>query len=221
MSEQVSGEWLSTSQAAARLGISERAVQKRCHAGKLAARRDVTPQGVRWEIDGRELPNRTGEPGRERTPEPTNQVRARTGELGSSDAQQDANEPANLGREPANELPNHNAELLRVQLEAANQRAERAEGEAEFLRARVSELTAITMQQARALESAQHRASLPAPGEQTPPPQEPQSAPSVPMAQEAEQTPAAREKGAERPRRGRSLVERWWLGTILGIKADE
>lgn len=60
-----SGEWLTVSQAAAALGISERAIQKRCASGKLAARRVETAQGTRWEIDANQITRtgtRTGEP---------------------------------------------------------------------------------------------------------------------------------------------------------------
>ncbi len=66
-------EYLTVSQAAARLGISSRAVQKRCNAGTLAARRVSTPAGDRWEVEAANLPanldaswTRTDEPnGRE------------------------------------------------------------------------------------------------------------------------------------------------------------
>ncbi len=93
-----SGDWLTVSQAAAALGISERAVQKRCASGKLAARRVETPQGTRWEIDANQIT---------RTVTRTSEPNART-----LDANQDANqrtkspEPRELtheiGREPAN-----------------------------------------------------------------------------------------------------------------------
>jgi hypothetical protein len=100
--------WLTTSQAAARLGISERAVQKRCTSGKLTARR--TDDG-RWEIAADSLP-RTGEPNRtrtNRTGEPQDGNRANLSTI------QDANEP-NLGRErtepDANQFTRMEAEVL-------------------------------------------------------------------------------------------------------------
>jgi hypothetical protein len=69
MSKEPGGEWLTVSQAAQVLGISPRAVQKRCHNGKLAARRVSTPAGDRWEVQAANLDaswTRTGEPiGRE------------------------------------------------------------------------------------------------------------------------------------------------------------
>lgn len=50
MSEPQS-KYLTVSQAAARLGLKERTVQKHCAAGKLAARRVSTPTGDAWQID--------------------------------------------------------------------------------------------------------------------------------------------------------------------------
>ncbi len=43
-------EWTNTSDAAARLGISERAIQRRCKSGKLRARLVPTATGQAWEI---------------------------------------------------------------------------------------------------------------------------------------------------------------------------
>jgi len=47
---------LTVSQAAARLGISERTVQRRCKRGQLTARLENTPDGMQWLIDGATLP---------------------------------------------------------------------------------------------------------------------------------------------------------------------
>ena len=47
---------LTVSQAAARLGISERTVQRRCKNGQLSARLDTTPDGAQWLIDPATLP---------------------------------------------------------------------------------------------------------------------------------------------------------------------
>lgn len=94
-------QWIDATEAARRLGISPRAVQKRCATGKMAARRITTAQGVRWELDAREL---GCEPANQTNEQDANQ---RTGgrELGSFDAQSDANRDANPrteGREPTN-----------------------------------------------------------------------------------------------------------------------
>jgi hypothetical protein len=47
--------WLSVDDAAERLGISIRAVQKRLKKGTLRGRKEKTPTGERWLIDGGEL----------------------------------------------------------------------------------------------------------------------------------------------------------------------
>jgi hypothetical protein len=49
-------EWLTTSEVAARLKISERTVQRRCASGKLRARRVTTDEGVFWQVDAASLP---------------------------------------------------------------------------------------------------------------------------------------------------------------------
>jgi hypothetical protein len=46
-----STRWLTVSQAAAQLKVSERAIQRRCKNGKLRARLTPTPTGQQWEID--------------------------------------------------------------------------------------------------------------------------------------------------------------------------
>jgi excisionase family DNA binding protein len=43
-----SGEWLTVTQAATRLGVSERTVQRRCKSGKLVARRMGDDKGTIW-----------------------------------------------------------------------------------------------------------------------------------------------------------------------------
>jgi len=53
--KEEAAQWLSAAQVAQMLGISKRAVQSRCHAGTLRARRVQTPQGEAWEIDSAAL----------------------------------------------------------------------------------------------------------------------------------------------------------------------
>ena len=50
-SEADASTWLTTSQAAARLGISERTVRRRCEGGKLAAHQVTTDSGREWRVD--------------------------------------------------------------------------------------------------------------------------------------------------------------------------
>ena len=156
------GEWLTVAQAAAALGVSARAVQKRCASGKIAARRVTTPQGAKWEIDANPL-GRTSEPAREhgartsehgtRTSEPAREHGARTSEParehGTRTSEPSEHEPAN---EPANEsdanqrtdadsyaarlIEAQAAEILflRAQIEAANLNAARWAQEARDMR---------------------------------------------------------------------------------------
>ena len=50
MSNNARGQWLTTSAAAAALGVSERTIQRRAQAGKLTARKVVTGDGEKWEV---------------------------------------------------------------------------------------------------------------------------------------------------------------------------
>jgi excisionase family DNA binding protein len=47
----LSPDWLTVSQAAAALGISERTVRRRCESGKLAANLATTDNGREWQIE--------------------------------------------------------------------------------------------------------------------------------------------------------------------------
>jgi hypothetical protein len=49
-------EWLTTSEVAARLKISERTVQRRCKSDKLKCKRVMTEDGVSWQVDATSLP---------------------------------------------------------------------------------------------------------------------------------------------------------------------
>ncbi len=53
--QQSSTRWLTVAEAAAQIGISERATQRRCKSGKLRARLTATPTGQQWEIDPTEF----------------------------------------------------------------------------------------------------------------------------------------------------------------------
>ena len=50
-SAQKGAQWLTVSQAAALLGVSERTIRRRCEGGKLAARLESTASGPAWLID--------------------------------------------------------------------------------------------------------------------------------------------------------------------------
>lgn len=47
---EVGGDWLNVSQAAARLGVSERTIQRRATAGTLTARKVTGRDGQAWEV---------------------------------------------------------------------------------------------------------------------------------------------------------------------------
>jgi hypothetical protein len=121
--------WLSVAMVSGRLGISARAVQKRCAGGTLPARRVVVPGGIRWEVDGRaighELDANPANFGRE----PANQNGSR---VRSFDAQEGANPrtdgrelDANQGRELRELLARERefSGFLKLQLEEANRNA--------------------------------------------------------------------------------------------------
>jgi hypothetical protein len=123
---------LTINQAAARLGISSRAVQKRCANGTLAARRVSTPAGERWEVEGANLPanldaswTRTDEPTGREPREPDAVLNSKSGRV------QDAN-PRTIGREPdanTRELiaeKDARIEDLRAQIDAWRLQAEAA-----------------------------------------------------------------------------------------------
>ena len=133
-----SSNWLSVADVAARLGVSPRAVQKRCALGKMAARRVSTAGGVRWQVAANELREPANEQDANQTNlghEPANQNGSFGSRLGSFGAQNGANLDANQrteGREPANQT-NELRELLaserefsaflKSQLEDANRNA--------------------------------------------------------------------------------------------------
>ncbi len=77
--------WLSVADAAALLGISARAVQKRADRGTLPARRVKYGDALRWEIDGREL-------------------NAGAGAKGSQDVRSMDGQTANFEREPVRKV---------------------------------------------------------------------------------------------------------------------
>jgi uncharacterized protein YicC (UPF0701 family) len=57
--QKTSTRWLTVAEAATQIGISERAIQRRCKSGKLRSRLIATPTGQQWEIDPTELEENT------------------------------------------------------------------------------------------------------------------------------------------------------------------
>ncbi len=148
------GAFLTVAQASAALGVSSRSIQKRCASGKIAARRIVTPQGAKWEIDANQLA-RTGEQStRTREPEP------RTGELKMG-------EPANDGREPIGAHVQNDANLRTGGADYAARLIEAQAAEIAFLRAQIEAANLNAARWAQQARDAQRlcEKALPAPGE--------------------------------------------------------
>lgn len=138
---QNQGQWIDATEAARRLGISARAVQKRCAAGKTTARRITTPQGVRWELDARELGR---EPANQTNEQGANQ-RTEGHEVGSFDPQNNTNRHANQRterREPTNQA-NTQDDDLRELLARERENAAFLRGVIEQLQRDAIELRAI------------------------------------------------------------------------------
>lgn len=55
--EEGAVRWIDATEAAQRLGVSSRSIQRRCRAGKLTARLVSTPSGQQWEINAQTLTN--------------------------------------------------------------------------------------------------------------------------------------------------------------------
>ncbi len=171
MNEQAAEEWLTVSQAAARLKCSDKSIRRKIERGELEAHKVKTATGQEWRIKFGTVPDvqELDRPGLDRETDTDGQVTdSKSGETdtlpdtpGQTDGHSDGHLPALV---------------------------EHLQGEVEFLRARNAELNAVVMQQARALESAQHRAAL---VEAT---AAPQSAPGVPV----EEKDGSSAKGAQR-----------------------
>jgi len=137
-------QWLTVSQAAAALGISARAVQKRCVSGKLTARRVATSGGDRWEVDGANLPanldasrTRTREPlGREPRELGREQTAIHEESEPKTGANLDAN-PRTIGREQGANLDAPEVEYLREALQRERETSAREREIADQWRAQV------------------------------------------------------------------------------------
>ena len=116
MSDENGGDWVSVSEVATARGISERAIQKQCKAGKLRAQLVSTESGAQWQIAADEIaPASTcsartpepNEPTNARTDEPTNEPNEPTFERARTKSGEPTNqkvpELANLTNELANQ----------------------------------------------------------------------------------------------------------------------
>jgi len=121
--------WPSVADAATALGVSERAIQKRCKAGTMAARLIDTPKGERWAIAPDELTRTKRRTGRE-----PDELRTRTGEpVGREPREMDADLSMNEANEPAN-LDANRANFGREQDANTGELLAHLQGENAFLR---------------------------------------------------------------------------------------
>lgn len=111
------GEWLSIAVAAARLGVSARAIQKRAERGTLTARRVKHGGASRWEVDGRELGANHSPDVRQMDANSANSERETVRETGANRSLD--------GREPTSTSPDFAAKYL-AQLESENEFLRRA-----------------------------------------------------------------------------------------------
>ena len=123
MNNDARGQWLSTTQAGAALRISARAVQKRCAAGTLTARRVPIPGGFKWEVDARELEGGTPEP---------NRAEPRNSEIENSEFH--ARISQNLGRNPRTQTPELEGGTSELRQNEKSERETEMKAEIAFLR---------------------------------------------------------------------------------------
>lgn len=115
--------WIDATEAARLLGVSVRGVQRRCRAGKLAARLVSTPSGQQWEINAQTLTNGAGSHDTDDT-QPATQTTRATEETTPNDTN-DATRTTPATKAPDTDL---NARYV-AQIEAENR----------FLRAQIEE----------------------------------------------------------------------------------
>ena len=127
--EQFAAQWLTVAEVAERLGVTPRAIQKRCKAGKLDAHSVETPTGEQWEINAASVETQSAKARSKAANRATNQAansREQAANFGgeqprtaanSSQPQPDAERPKIADRDDA--APDYRARYI-AELEAAN-----------------------------------------------------------------------------------------------------
>ncbi len=161
-SEPSATQWRTVAQVAQLLGITPRAIQRRCQAGKYVTRRVETPKGEAWEIDAASIETTaTGTTNatatdHERQPEPFAERTTNQSEPSANDSQR---QPDFAARYVAQiEAENR---FLKLQIEEGNRNA--AELRAALRKALDAQPRQLTEGTAAAPESAQNSPQVPAP----------------------------------------------------------
>ena len=167
-----SGEWVSVSQAAERLQLSERTVKRRLASGEWETRFEALKGGGRQRLlwfpsQGTQGPNARAKSDSDRdTPEPSARD-TRAAPLGFGAGDSDRAKSKSDTRDSDRDTRGPKIAALEAERDAAKAEAarfkserDREREEVEFLRARVAELNAVVMQTARALPQAQGRAAI-------------------------------------------------------------
>jgi hypothetical protein len=209
-------EPLTINQAAARLGISSRAVQKRCANGTLAARRVSTPAGERWEVEAANLPAnldasraRTDEPKGREPREPDAALNSESGRALDANRQAIGREPDANTRELIAEKDARIADL-RAQIDAWRLQAEAANRTAAEASAALREALKAMPKALPDGEKLGQVGTVSATRE---------NAPQAPIIAPGDISPTAQKQGAQRGAKPRKLTA-WQRigGRILGIR---
>jgi hypothetical protein len=162
-SSATSGEWLTVSQLAPRLQISERTIKRRVASGEWESRFEALPSGGRklllW------LPSQAPEPSARATSDSERDTgrdtSAKAGSVASDKARPAGTDATSDKRDSERDTSGPKVSELQAQIKRLQGERDREREEVLFLRARVAELNAVVMQTARAIPNqAQERAVI-------------------------------------------------------------
>lgn len=147
-------DWLTVSQVASRLKISERTVQRRCKNGRIAARLETREDGAAWLIDGATLPTGDATTADAADKVPTSADTSFESESEQSVATLPPNVPTlptGADSESARVLAETEAAFLREALQAERENSQRDREQIAFLRAQVEAANRQAAESAAAL----------------------------------------------------------------------